>query len=209
LLAKRGLMPTHSAKSLFSKNIQSAKDSLGLYDAIVRLNPQDVDIDWVLRSAVVFTVSALDTYFHDKVKYRVGRYSLENLPPGLSRFEIPIRELSKWDKARRKGNVLRNWVVEYLATKPLQSPNSISDALKLVGIESLWSTIEPNKRDRDGILKELNEMIKRRNQISHEGDRMSSRRSGKRLRAIDREQVVSWIEFTEDLVRKIENAFPA
>jgi len=202
-------MPTHSAKSLFSKNIQSAKDSLNLYDAIVRLNPGDVDIDWVLRSAVVFTVSALDTYFHDKVKYRAGRYSLENLPPALSRFEIPVHELSKWERAERKGNVLRNWVVEYLSTKPLQSPNSISDALKLVGIESLWNTIEPDNKDREGTLKELNEMTKRRNQISHEGDRMSSRRSGKRLRPIDRDQVVAWIEFTEDLVRKIENAFPS
>jgi hypothetical protein len=201
-------MPTHTAKSLFAQNIQSAQDSLALYDAISKLSPSGVDIDWVLRSAVVFTVSALDTYFHDKVKYRVGHYSTENLPPSLARFEIPLDQLPKWDKATRKGNVLRNWVVEYLSTKPLQSPSVIADQLKLAGIDSLWNTIEPNNEDRRKLLNQLNELIKRRNQISHEGDRMTSRRSGKKLREIDRDKVVGWIEFAQDLVRKIENAFP-
>ena len=202
-------MPTHSAKSLFEKNIQSAKDSLALYISIAALNPQGVDIDWVLRAAIVFAVSALDTYFHDKVKYRVGRYSLENLPPALARFEVPVQHLSSWEKAIRKGNVLRNWVVEFLATRPLQSPQSIADALKLAGIDAVWNTIEPNPTDRDKMLRDLNELTKRRNQISHEGDRMTSRRSGKALRDINRDQVETCIAFAEELVRKIENAFPA
>jgi len=202
-------LPSHSAKSLFTKNIESAKDSLELYDAIRRLNPQGVDIDWVLRAAVVFTVSALDTYFHDKIRYRVGKHSIENLPLALSRLEIPVGELKKWEKAKRKGNVLRNWVVKYLSTKPLQSQTSIAEAFRLVGIESFWNTIEPNNVYRASLLKEFNEMIKRRNQISHEGDRMSSRKSGKRLRDISRDQVAAWIGYSENLILKIENAFPS
>jgi hypothetical protein len=201
-------MPKHTARSLFDENIQSAKDSLALYDAIVPLSPQGVDIDWVLRATVVFTVSALDTYFHDKVKYRVGRYSLENLPPALARFGIKIQDLSSWDKAVRKGNVLRNWVVEYLSTHPLQSPTAIAEALKLVGIQSLWDTIEPNRGDKEAMLRQLNALVRRRNQISHEGDRLTSRRSGKALRPISRHQVEAWIQLSEELVRRIEAAFP-
>jgi hypothetical protein len=201
-------MPTHTAKSLFDRNIQSAKDSLALFDAIAKLKPQNVDVDWVLRAAVVFTVSALDTYFHDKVKYSVGRYDLGNLPPALASFEIRIQELTSWDRATRKGNVLRNWVVDYLATRPLQSPNVIADALKLGGIVSLWDKIEPDKNKKNTLLKDLNQLILRRNQISHEGDRMTSRRSGKALRPINRDQVESWILFTENMVRKIEEVFP-
>src|SRR3989304_5025227 len=131
-------MASHTAKSLFDLNIQSAKDSIALYDAIAKLKPQEMNIDWVLRAAVVFAVSALDTYFHDKVKYKVGKYDLGNLPPALARFEIQIRALSSWDQARRKGNVLRNWVTDDLATRPLQSPTAIAEALKLGGIENLW-----------------------------------------------------------------------
>lgn len=201
-------MPTHSAKSLFERNIQSAKDCLALYDAIVKLKPSRVDISWVLRAAVVFTVSALDTYFHDKVKYKVGKFSLENLPPALAKFEISISGLPAWDKATRKGNILRNWVTDYLVTRPLQTPNAIADALKLAGITSLWDTIEPDNNSKEALLKALRDLTKRRNQISHEGDRMTSRRSGKAIRSIKRDEVSNWIKFAEDLVDKVETAFP-
>jgi hypothetical protein len=201
-------MPVHTAKGLFDLNIRSARDSLALHDAIARLDPQGVDIDWVLRAAAVFSVSALDTYFHDKVKYRVGKFNLENLPPALAKFDIPVQELTSWDAATRKGNVLRNWVVEHLSTRPLQSPTAIADALKLAGIDALWDRIEPDKKRKDELLATLNTLVQRRNQISHEGDRMTSRRSGKALRPIHRTQVEEWIAFVEDLVRRIEAAFP-
>jgi restriction system protein len=201
-------MPTHTAKSLFDLNIQSAKDSLALYDAIAALQPKGVDINWVLRSAVVFAVSALDTFFHDKIKYRVGRYDLSNLPPALGKFEIEIKELTAWDSATRKGNVLRNWVTDYLSTRPLQSRTAIADAMKMAGIDALWDTIEPDKNNKNALLRDLDNLVKRRNQISHEGDRMTSRRSGKALRPITRADVEKWVKFVEDLVVKVENAFP-
>jgi hypothetical protein len=203
------IMSTHTAKSLFDLNIQSARDSLALYDAIARLQPRGVDIGWVLRSAVVFAVSALDTYFHDKVKYRVGRYDLANLPPTLAGFEIEVKELALWDRAARKGNVLRNWVTNYLATRPLQSRTAIAEALKLAGIDAVWDTIEPDRNNKNALLKELDLLVQRRNQISHEGDRMTSRRSGKALRSISRPDVQGWITFVENLVLRIENAFPS
>lgn len=91
----------------------------------------------------------------------------------------------------------------------MQSPNIIADALKYAGFEALWDRIEPDPQNKETLIKELNELIKRRNQISHEGDRMTSRRSGKQLREIKRDQVNDWIKFSERLVQKIEEAFPA
>ena len=201
-------MPTHSANSLFGQNIQSARDCLSLYDAIVALRPAGLNIEWVLRAAIVFTVSALDTYFHDKVKYRIGKLSLRNLPPSLANFEVRVKELDSWSKARRKGNVLRNWVTEYLSTRPLQSPSVIAEALKLADIQSFWDKVEKDKTQREALLKQFNALIKRRNQISHEGDRMTSRRSGKALRSITRDEVIACMQFAENLVAKVETAFP-
>ena len=201
-------MPSHSARSLFDLNIKSATDSLALYDAIEKLKPKGVDIEWVLRAAVVFAVSALDTYFHDKVKYRVGKHDIENLPPQLAKFQIPIEELSAWDNAKRKGNVLRNWVVDYLASRSLQSPAAITDALRLTGINGLWDTIEPDKTKKEELLTRLGALVQRRNQIAHEGDRMTSRKSGKALRGIDRNHVHEWIDLVEEIVRRVETAFP-
>ena len=167
-----------------------------------------MNIKWLLRAAVVFALSALDTYFHDKIKYRVGRFSLNDLPVQLANFEIPIRDLTTWDDALRKGNVLRNWVTDHLSVRPLQSPSAIADALKLAGIESLWDRIAPNAAHRRKLLDDFNELVKRRNQISHEGDRQQSRRSGKKLRPIHRKTVKAWIQYVEDLVAKVEAAFP-
>jgi hypothetical protein len=167
-----------------------------------------MDLEWLLRAAVVFVVSALDTYFHDKVKYRVGKFSLNDLPPQLANFAIPVRELTNWDEATRKGNVLRNWVTDYLGVRPLQSPGAIVDALKLAGIENLWDRIEPKKEHKLELLDQFNKLVKRRNQISHEGDREQSRRSGKKLRPIDRNIVANWIDYVEGLVSKVEVAFP-
>jgi HEPN superfamily RiboL-PSP-like protein len=200
-------MAAHTAKSLFELNIQSAKDCLRLFDGLSKLKVK-TNVKWLLRAAVVFAVSALDTYFHDKVKYRVGRFSLNDLPVQLAKFEVPIRELTTWDDAQRKGNVLRNWVMDHLAVRPLQSPSAIAEALKLCGIESLWDRIAPNPIHRRELLDKFDAMVKRRNQISHEGDREQSRRSGKRLRPINRKMVKAWIDYVEDLVAKVEAAFP-
>ncbi|MBM3493822.1 MAG: hypothetical protein FJX72_05805 [Armatimonadetes bacterium] len=200
-------MPVHSARSLFDTNIKSASDCLTLYDGVSALRTRLV-VSWVLRAGVVFVVSALDTYFHDKIKYRVGQYSLANLPPALAKFEVPVSDLTKWDKAERKGNVLRNWVTEDLGTRPLQSPTAIAEALKLCGVTALWDTIEPNKQQRVQLLEQLNALVKRRNQIAHEGDRETSRRSGKRLRTIERKYLEDSIAFAKTLVDKIETAFP-
>jgi hypothetical protein len=133
---------------------------------------------------------------------------LNDLPVQLAKFEIPIRELTTWDDAQRKGNVLRNWVTDHLAVKPLQSPSAIAEALKLSGIENLWDRIAPNQGHRRALLDEFDKLVKRRNQISHEGDREQSRRSGKRLRPISRKAVKAWIHYVEDLVAKVEAAFP-
>lgn len=200
-------MEVHNARSLFEKNIQSAEQCLALYDGVKRLETR-LQIDWLLRAGVVFVVSAIDAYFHDRIRYRVGRYTLDELPNALAKFEVPLGDLIRWDEAQRKGNVLRNWVTKYLSTKPLQSQHAIADALKLAGIINFWDTIEPDKSKRSDLLEELNELVKRRNQIAHEGDREQARNKGKRLRSIDRRFLKRAIAFAKTLVGKVETSFP-
>ena len=200
-------MPAHTAKSLFDQNIKSAEDCLALYDAIEELKPRDLEIKWMLRASVVFIVSALDSYFHDKIRYSVGRIRLPQAPQALLKFEITVSDLQTWSKAHRKGNVLRNLVTKHFATRPLQSRTAIADALKLIGIDSFWDKIEPDKPKKERLLKNLDTLVNRRNKITHEGDRLTSRRSGKKLRGISRKGVVASISFAKDLVNKVEQVF--
>ena len=200
-------MPVHTAKGLFDKNIRSAETCLGVYDGLAKLDTT-LNPKWMLRAAIVFAVSALDTYFHDKIKYRVGSFKLGNLPKQLGNLEIRVSELQNWQKAKRKGNVLREWVTEYLAVQTLQSPQAIAEALKLVNINDFWATAEPDQTKCNLLKSVLNSLIKRRNQIAHEGDRQHSRKSGKRLRSIDRRMVTGWVAFVKHLIEKVEDKFP-
>lgn len=197
----------HTAKSLFAENIKSAQECIAQFRGLQALKSA-LNTDWLLRAAVVFTVSALDTYFHDKIKYRVGRLDLETMPPALAKFQIPLRELETWSQARRKGNVLRNWIVDYLSGKALQSPEAIAEALKFAGIDDFWNSLEPNNQRREQLKGTLNRIVQRRNQIAHEGDRETSRQSGKRLRRIDEAEVTGWTDWAMQLVEHIETKYP-
>jgi hypothetical protein len=197
----------HSAKSLFDLNIESAKECIKQHRGLQVLQSK-LNTDWLLRAAVVFAVSALDAYFHDKVKYRIGKFRLDNMPQALARFEIELKELQKWSKSRRKGNLIRNWVSDYLATRPLQRQEAIADALRMAGIDGFWSTIEANPALRKKLVDTFDQLIKRRNQIAHEGDRKTSRRSGKTLRAISEQQVQDWIDWAISFVATIERKIP-
>ncbi len=200
-------MPQHSAKSLFELNIKSADECIALFDGVEKLKT-NLQISWLLRASVVFSISALDAYFHDKVRYRAGSFDLTDMPPAMAMFEIPLRELSKWEDATRKGNVLRDWLTTHYASRPLQRKDDIATAMKSVGIADLWATIEPDSPKRNAMLDEMARHVKRRNQIAHEGDRESSRNSGKRLRAMDKTYAESCIKFVRQLVGRIEKAFP-
>lgn len=208
-------MGKHTARSLFAANMQGAQECVRIFEG-VRSLASGLELEWLLRSAIVLAVSAMDAYFHDKIRYRAGgfplhrdgEFTIESLPKQFSKLEVPLSELLRWQKAKRKGNVLRHWAVEHLAVRSLQSPSAIAEALKLVGINNFWNTIEASNSQRQALLAELNELVKRRNQIAHEGDRLQSRSSGKRLRSITREYTVEQIRFIKRLVEKTEDTFP-
>lgn len=201
-------MKAHTAKSLFDLNMESTDHCLALYDGIQQIGTT-LDASWLLRGMVVFSVSAMDAYFHDKIRYRAAKYgSLEDLPHAMAGFSVSVGDLGRWQKAARKGNVLRNWIVEHYSRRPLQTQDEIAEALKVVGILDLWPTIEPDNKARGELLDQLSAYVARRNEIAHEGDRLHSRSSGKELRAIDRKFACSCVDFVRNLVDRVEKAFP-
>jgi HEPN superfamily RiboL-PSP-like protein len=201
---KKKSTPKHSAFSLFKMNMASVGDSISLYEGIEKLKV-GLDTTWLIRGAVVFLVSALDTYFHDRIKYGISKVKADGMPDALLRHRITIGDLEDWEVSRRKGNVIRNWIADYLSTVPLQSPDRIAEYMRYVGVESLWNQVEPDNVKRRKLLEQLNDLIKRRNQIAHEGDRLSGRSTGKKLRSISLPEVQAWVTFVEHLVRTIDS----
>lgn len=97
----------HTAKTLFDLNIKSSGSCLTLHRGITGLN-STLDSSWLLRGSVVFSISSMDAYFHDKLKYRAGKFNLDNMPEKMRGHTIRIEDLETWEYAERKGNVLRN-----------------------------------------------------------------------------------------------------
>jgi hypothetical protein len=64
--------------------------------------------------------AASGTYFDDKIKYRGENSTNRTIPPALSKLEILLGDLTKREGATRKGNVIRNWLMDYSAFRPLQ-----------------------------------------------------------------------------------------
>lgn len=200
---KKKRVPKHSALSLFEMNMASVRDTISLFEGIEKLKV-GLDTTWLVRGAVVFLVSALDTYFHDRIKYGISKVKADGMPDALLRHRITIGDLEEWEASRRKGNVIRNWIADHLSTVPLQSPDRIAEYMRYIGIDSLWNKVEPDNAKRRKLLDQLNGLIKRRNQIAHEGDRLSGRSTGKKLRPITLDEVKTWVAFVEQLVKRID-----
>ena len=198
-------MAQHTAKSLFDLNIVGADECLRLYEGLHKMKV-GADITWLLRASVVFSVSAMDAYFHDKVRYRVGRFSADDLPPALGKVQIKLADLSTWESHVRKGNAIRNWVVGQMAFKSLQSKDQIADAMRLCGAEGFWDSVFPDSHERKETLSKLKTYADRRNDVVHEGDRLSARNSGKALRPIDLGYARDCREFVVGLVEAVEAA---
>ena len=196
-------MAQHTAKSLFDLNIVGADECLGLYEGLHKMKV-GADITWLLRASVVFSVSALDAYFHDKVRYRVGRFGVGDLPPALGKVQIGLSDLRTWEAHERKGNAIRNWVVGQMSYKSLQSKDRIADAMRLCGVEAFWVKVLPDSVKRNQALSKLKAFADRRNDVVHEGDRLSARNSGKQLRAIDSSYARDCREFVAELVDAVE-----
>ncbi len=196
-----------SAKRLFSENLVGAEENITIYDAIEKISPR-LHLSWLLRSVVVYSISALDAYFHDKIRYRAGHIDLSDMPNDYAEFQIPIKEVIRWVAADRKGNIQRDWFINHYATRPLQKKDEIAKAMKLMGYNDFWATVEPNSPARDEMLLTLAGYVDRRNKIVHEGDRLQHRSGGKQPRDIDREYAQACMDYVRQLVDKIEPVFP-
>lgn len=166
----------HSALADFKLSIQSAKDLSGLYQYLTTTHAVPFPFDDLLRSQVVYTVSAFDKLMHDIIRIGMGetftgsrpateKYHAETITIRFHRdlvgATIPPREfLFDAEVARKLGYV------------SFQDPQKVSDGLSLI-----WS--EPHKWQRiaaslsvpaEEAKTKLKIIVMRRNAIVHESD---------------------------------------
>ncbi len=178
-----------------------------------------------LRAAHVNIVASLDRYVHEVVLQRIiqtlGK-SPRNLPGSLKKLCVPIlavREAVKHAGIRKgKGGkirarpmtVVKKGVAEVLYQHTYQTPEEISDALAMVGIKELWKQCGATMgKTPEEVRRTLNQIVRRRNRIVHEGDIVRKLRGGRvQLHETVEGEIQQTVRFVSDLVKAIDKSLP-
>lgn len=178
-------------------------------------------LEELLRAANVMIVSALDRYVHEVVVQNVIRRLNQGgtIPGAMKKLRVPllvVKEAVDHAKTRRgKGGkikpramtIVRHGLQDLLhQDMTCQSPDEIGDALAMVDVPKVWSTCgKVMGCSADDLKRELNRIVRRRNQIAHEGDIKRKRRGGKiDLHAVDPAKMRTDILWLERLVIEID-----
>lgn len=134
-------------------------------------------IDDLLRSEIVYIVSALDKFIHDIVKVGIlesfnGLRTNTSAYNGFSISMLQFNSLANPLTPSISSQILENIIVENHKHLSFQDPDKISQALSLIWTENhKWKKIADYLGvDEKNLKVELRNIIIRRNQIVHEAD---------------------------------------
>lgn len=156
----------------FKVNISRAMELDELHKSLSSIVTKALNVDDLLRSQIVMSVSALDYYVHEVV--RQGMLEIyegtRRAVPGFSRFQVSLSdaqasipgESSLWlDSLIRQSHSFLSF----------QSPEKTSDAIRLIHEPALWPGLEIRMGVPAKDLKaQLKLIVDRRNKIAHEAD---------------------------------------
>lgn len=160
-----------------------------------------------LRASLVMAVSAVDAYYHSKVLAHIVKAANKggNMPASLMGKGISIKEFVAGKRYTNKMQIVRNAMNLQLGFQSLQQPSKIADALQLIGITGFWNSVAGRMGStQEDAKKELSAIVKRRNQIAHEGDLSQSKKARNKPNDLTHGTTVLAINFVDSLARASE-----
>jgi RiboL-PSP-HEPN len=174
------------------------------------------------RLAVVTAVAALDTYMHRLVVDRA--YEHDQLPGKLADLEMPFWQLldqveetktaARRDPYNPRPTVkLKRYLRDRLLRITFQNFDDVSQALAMAGLAGNWPAIGGQfapVMTRAQLEARLNAIVRRRNQIVHEGDyERQERPRGPRMTGISAGAANGDINFVSAFIDAIHAVIPA
>jgi hypothetical protein len=170
------------------------------------------------RLAIVMAVAALDTYMHRLIVERV--YSHESLPKGLAQLDVPFEQLlAQADQTAVEARAtprnsrprvgVKRVLQERLLRETFQGHGDVSRALKMAGRSRDWRPIGEQMSpplSPPEIKERLDGIVRRRNQIVHEGDYERLQKPQKaKLNRITQSQARADINFISQVIDAIHD----
>lgn len=159
----------------YKKSIAYSSALSSIYAYLDNANiPYDTKV--LLRAEYVLIVSAFDTYFHDCVlKKMIDMFSgAENKSKAFNDFGIPLERvclLINDNDPISRMEILQNTIREINQKDSYQAPRAIEYALSIMGKTGIWAHLNSQMGTPcEDIKRNLNLIIRRRNQIAHESD---------------------------------------
>jgi hypothetical protein len=175
------------------------------------------------RAALVLGVSAMDRFFHDLIGSHMIRLLTGNdadRPKHLAQYSIPLLLVEKCITRAlesRKGEeiqtrprvVLQKEFRQHLNGSTFQGSGQIDQAFKLLGLKAMWKDIADVMGDSAKNTQDiLNQIVKRRNQIVHEGDQaLTARPRHPQLNEISNKDSLVDLEWLDNFVTSTDMAF--
>jgi hypothetical protein len=168
------------------------------------------------RLSVVMAVAALDTYMHRLILERV--YTHRQIPKQLARLDIGFAQLlaqaeatgaaaraTPYNPRPRVG--VKRLLRDRLLRETFQTYEGVSRALHMAGRSKEWPEIGQHmtpEHSPEEIKDRLNTIVKRRNQIVHEGDYARLEKpQGPRKNEMTSKQARADIDFIEQIINAI------
>lgn len=157
----------------FKSNIASASILERIFEYLSQ-NTMPFEPDELLRAEFVMLVSAFDCYVHDYVRERmVGAFDNPLVMSDKTReYKVSLgamMDIMNESNPILKMQLLGNEIKKIESSNSYQSSTSVEHALGLIGFKKIWTSLY-GKTVANAKKKQLDLIVRRRNQIAHEAD---------------------------------------
>jgi len=185
--------------SRFESSISQVDELLAIHYYLQSVPVTQVT-DNILRAALSMIVSAIDTSVHElivnaimyEIKEDKSVFKIDNIRIGIS--------ASKETDLGNRLRIIESELRRQYTKESFQSSRQIESALATIGINKIWKKLSDiTGQPPQDIKIKLDLLVRRRNQIVHEGD-LDHLHS---LREIEREDLERSLEFAKELTNGI------
>ncbi|MCS6521358.1 HEPN domain-containing protein [Curtobacterium citreum] len=167
--------------------------------------------DDLRRSALALGVAALDTYLH----WALAKAPLKKMPSALKNLDVPFGELVELSEAMAASRTtirpkvrVRHTLERVILAHTFQSSRGVGDAMQMLGTRKAFAKIETKinpAQKAQSIQDQLNRIVRRRNQVVHEGDMQRQSRPRRIAREpVDTAEVADDLTWLRGLVQAID-----
>jgi hypothetical protein len=188
------------ALGVFKENLRQTRELGSVYDYLIGYGGGPMTFDDLLRSQIVYGISAFDKLMHDVIRIGiVDTFIGKRTPtPKYLGEKVPLSVVTAMNSATvpPKEIIFEQYISSILRYVSYQDPDVVSDGLSYIWSEQhKWQRIAASMgADRRTVKTELRLIVDRRNSIVHEADIDLQTGVRRVITKTDSENAVSFLE---------------